>query len=149
MLTQRTSIWTNVTGLWLISNFAWNSPETYRNTRSINKHRFTKKGCISAERTQKKIELQFQQFQNTFTRLLNLGKRKWVFTLGERKKFSSSLQKWTCPHFFLLYQMSNMPWAKKVGGKKLCGLKIYAELINFPFISSSPLSSSSSSSATS
>lgn len=124
--------------IFFLPNFKWNSPKHIAIPKSINKHRYTKTVFYLCRMNEKKIELQFQQFPKHIYSFIEFGKEEMSFHFERGKKnISSALQKWKYPHFFRCSK-----WAicheQKVGEKKIgYRLKMYAELINFPFISSS------------
>lgn len=115
-------------------------------SKSINKRTDTQKNCIPAKRAQKKLNYNFSS-SKTHLLVYWIWERGNEFSLWERKK--NSRRRFKNEHAHIFPVVSNVQYAmsRKNGSKKNCEDWKYAELINFPFISSTPSLSSSSASS--
>lgn len=120
-----------------ISNFTWISakhnaiPNRFDDKQTqIHKK---KQYFISAE--QQKNWITISTVPKHIYSFIEFGKEEMSFHFeSERKKVSLTLQKWKYPHFFSL--VANEQYAMSRKKEKKCIDWKYAELINFPFISS-------------
>lgn len=115
-----------------ISNFTWISAKhnAIPNRFDDKQTQIHKKTVFYLCRTTKKLNY---NFNSSKTHLLVY----WIWESGNEfwgKKISSALQKWKYPHFFPV--IANEQYAMSRTKEKKCIDWKYAELINFPFISS-------------